>query len=118
MARLPGMGIAHKLMTRNRIRAIAAAAALLLGGCAVGPDFKAPQAPQTSGFAPPGELPAETRAAPAADVPAQRFVDGMDIPGQWWTLFRSQDLNALIARGVADNPTLEAAQAALRQANE
>jgi len=98
--------------------ACTAAAALLLGSCAVGPNFKAPAAPHTSGFAPPGELPAETRAAPAADVSAQRFIDGLDIPGQWWTLFQSPDLNALIARGVADNPTLEAAQAALRQANE
>jgi NodT family efflux transporter outer membrane factor (OMF) lipoprotein len=105
-------------MSRHLVSACAAAAALVLGGCAVGPNFKAPQAPHTSGFAPPGQLPAETHAAPAADVQAQRFIDGLDIPGQWWTLFKSADLNALIERGVADNPTLEAAQAALRQANE
>ncbi|MGO9935162.1 MAG: efflux transporter outer membrane subunit [Steroidobacteraceae bacterium] len=94
------------------------AGALFLGSCAVGPNFKAPQAPRTAGYAPPGQLPTETRAAPADDVQAQRFIDALDIPGQWWTLFQSADLNALIARGVADNPTLEAAQASLRQANE
>src|SRR5271170_7917267 len=105
-------------MSQHRRNACLAAAALILGGCAVGPNFKAPPAPQTPGYAPPGQLPAETRASPAADVPAQRFIDGMDIPGQWWTLFQSADLDALIKRGVADNPTLEAAQAALRQANE
>jgi NodT family efflux transporter outer membrane factor (OMF) lipoprotein len=105
-------------MSQQRITACTAAAALLLGSCAVGPNFKTPAAPHTSGFAPPGALPEETSAAPAADVSAQRFIDGLDIPGQWWTLFQSPDLNALIARGVADNPTLEAAQAALRQANE
>ncbi len=42
----------------------------------------------------------------------------MDIPGQWWTLFQSAELNALIERALAHSPTLEAAQAALREANE
>jgi len=105
-------------MSRHSFSACLAAGALLLCSCAVGPNFKAPPAPQTSGFAPPGQLPAETRAAPAENVQAQRFIDGLDIPGQWWGLFQSADLSALIERGVADNPTLEAAQAALRQANE
>jgi NodT family efflux transporter outer membrane factor (OMF) lipoprotein len=106
-------------MNRHRFKHSAAAAiALLLGSCAVGPNFKAPQAPHTAGFVPPGRLPAQTSAAPEAEVQAQRFIDGSDIPGQWWTLFRSAELNALIERGIANNPTLEAAQAALRQANE
>jgi NodT family efflux transporter outer membrane factor (OMF) lipoprotein len=48
----------------------------------------------------------------------QRFVDGMDIPAQWWTLFQSAPLNALIERALQNSPTLEAAQAALRHANE
>jgi NodT family efflux transporter outer membrane factor (OMF) lipoprotein len=106
-------------MNPHRFTASAAAAmTLLLGSCAVGPNFKAPQAPHTAGFVPAGALPAETSAAPEADVQAQRFIDGLDIPGQWWTLFRSAELNALIERGIANNPTLEAAQAALKQANE
>jgi NodT family efflux transporter outer membrane factor (OMF) lipoprotein len=42
----------------------------------------------------------------------------MDIPGQWWTLFQSAQLNALIERALKNSPTLQAAQAALRQANE
>jgi NodT family efflux transporter outer membrane factor (OMF) lipoprotein len=96
----------------------AAAAAALLAACAVGPNFKAPEPPHTAGFAPAGRLPAETTAAPLADGRAQRFVDGMDIPGQWWTLFQSAQLNALIERALANSPTLQAAQAALRQANE
>jgi NodT family efflux transporter outer membrane factor (OMF) lipoprotein len=95
-----------------------AAAAALLGACAVGPNFKAPEPPHTAGFAPAGRLPAETTAAPLPDGRAQRFVDGMDIPGQWWTLFQSAQLNALIERALANSPTLQAAQAALRQANE
>src|SRR5277367_6814031 len=90
-------------------------AACGLESCAVGPNFQAPQAPHTTGFVPPGELPAETTITPLAGGTAQHFVDDLDIQGQWWTLFQSPELNALIQRGLANNPTLEAASAALRQ---
>jgi NodT family efflux transporter outer membrane factor (OMF) lipoprotein len=96
----------------------AAATAVLLAGCAVGPNYKAPAAPHTAGFTAAGQLPPQTAAAPLPGGQAQRFVDGMDIPGQWWTLFQSAQLNALIEQALANSPTLEAAQAALRQANE
>lgn len=85
----------------------------LLAGCAVGPDFKPPTPPAAHGYVP-GELSPST--APGAS--AQLFVEGMDIPGQWWTLFRSPDLDALIVRALANNPSLESAQASLRQARE
>jgi NodT family efflux transporter outer membrane factor (OMF) lipoprotein len=94
-----------------------AAAVFLLGGCAVGPDFKTPTAPPAAGYVA-GAHTAATAASPDPGGEAQRFVDGLDIPGQWWTLFRSDDLNALITRAIANSPTLGAAQAALRQANE
>jgi NodT family efflux transporter outer membrane factor (OMF) lipoprotein len=90
----------------------------LLAACAVGPDFKAPEAPRNAGFAPPGQIAPVTTAAPLPGGQAQRFVDGLDIPGQWWTLFQSAQLNALIERALKNSPTLQAAQAALRQANE
>jgi NodT family efflux transporter outer membrane factor (OMF) lipoprotein len=91
-----------------------ALSAALLSSCAVGPNFKSPAPPKTPGFVPPGEL-----AAPLeAGGQAQRFVEGLDIPGQWWTLFKSPPLNALIERALKNSPTLQAAQAALRQANE
>jgi NodT family efflux transporter outer membrane factor (OMF) lipoprotein len=90
----------------------------LLSGCAVGPNYKAPPPPQTAGFVPPGTVPLQTASAPIAGGEAQRFVAGLDIPGQWWTLFKSPELNALIERGLAHSPSLDAAQAALRAANE
>jgi outer membrane protein TolC len=49
---------------------------------------------------------------------AQRFVTGEDIAGDWWTLFHSQPLNALIERSLKANPNLKAAQAALLAARE
>jgi NodT family efflux transporter outer membrane factor (OMF) lipoprotein len=45
-------------------------------------------------------------------------VQGLDIPGQWWTLFHSAALNTLIEEALNNNPTLPAAEAALRQARE
>jgi NodT family efflux transporter outer membrane factor (OMF) lipoprotein len=84
----------------------------------VGPNFKPPQAPAGAAFVPPDRLPAVTASAPLPGGEAQRFVAGLDIPGQWWTLFQSAPLNALIERALAHSPTLEAAQAALRQADE
>ena len=91
----------------------------MLASCAVGPDFKKPAAPANAGYTPAGSAPASaTASAPGAGGEAQRFVDGLDIPGQWWTLFQSPDLNALIERALKQNPTLESAQAALRQADE
>jgi NodT family efflux transporter outer membrane factor (OMF) lipoprotein len=93
-------------------------AALGLAGCAVGPNYKTPAAPNTAGFVPAATLAAGTSTAPLPGGEAQQFVQNLDIPGQWWTLFQSPELNALIERALANSPTLKAAQAALRQANE
>ncbi|HTC37512.1 MAG TPA: TolC family protein, partial [Steroidobacteraceae bacterium] len=109
-----------------------------LAACTVGPNFKTPEPPRTEGFTPPGEIPAQLGATAAPDqvqpnqtqpnqtqpnqapaqTTAQHFVQGLDIQGQWWTLFQSPALNALIERALANSPTLQAATAALRQANE
>lgn len=99
----------------RRVLIIAAAAAL--AGCAVGPDFLRPSPPEVKGYTP------EPLAAavPSADVhggEAQRFVQGLDIPGQWWALFHSEPLNALIEQSLKTNPNLQAAQAALRVTQE
>jgi len=93
---------------------------LLLGmvaGCTVGPDFQRPPPPQATSYTP-AKLPAQTASADAPEGAAQRFVTDMDVAGQWWTLFRSEPLNALITQALQRNPNLAAAQAALRQARE
>ena len=90
----------------------------ILAGCAVGPNYTAPAPPTTVGFVPSGALPDNTNSIDAPLGAEQRFVSGLDIPGQWWTLFQSPQINALIDVALKNSPTLEAAQATLRQANE
>ena len=95
----------------------AVAAALLLAGCAVGPDFHKPAAPDAKTYTS-TPLPAQTAGAPVAGGNAQRLESGADIPGDWWTLFQSSPLNALIERALKNNPDLAAARAALTVARE
>lgn len=92
-------------------------AALLLVGCAVGPDFRSPASPNPTQYTA-MPLPAETMASPHEEVAAQRLVPGGDIPAQWWTLFRCEELNRLVQLALANSPTLAAAQATLREAQE
>ncbi|MDQ2994128.1 MAG: efflux transporter outer membrane subunit [Pseudomonadota bacterium] len=80
-------------------------------GCMVGPDFKSPTAPQVLRYT---EKPLPQKTAPQS----QFFAAGHDVPGQWWGLFHSPKLNTLICTGLENSPTLQAAQAAVRQAQE
>lgn len=89
----------------------------LLGGCAVGPDFKAPPAPDVASYGPDG-LPLKTTSNATMLGAEQRFIAGGDVPAAWWTLFESAPLNSLIAIAVKSNPSLDAARAALRGAEE
>ena len=96
---------------------LAVLVSLLIAGCAVGPDFKRPAAPDVNGYT---AHPLATTVA-SKDVvggEAQRFASGSDIPGDWWTLFHSSQLNALIEQSLKNNPDLKAAQAALSVARE
>jgi NodT family efflux transporter outer membrane factor (OMF) lipoprotein len=88
-----------------------------LTGCAVGPDFERPAAPDVEGYTK-DPLPANTASAQVIGGEAQRLIQDLDIPGQWWTLFHSAPLNALVEQALKNNPSLPAAEAALRQAWE
>jgi len=106
------------LIRKTRLaRLIAISALLLTPGCVVGPKFKKPAPPMNGGYAP--DPPSATSSTPnVGGGEAQHFVEGRDIPGEWWALFHSKPLNDLIERSLKANPDLKAAQAALLVARE
>ena len=91
----------RSICTRPRTLAACSAvvSALMLSACAVGPDFKSPDAPPVPGY-----------------LPGQVIRGSTDIPGNWWERFRSPQLNRLIDDGIAHNSDLQAAEAAVRVA--
>lgn len=97
-------------MSGLRCTFIAMLAALPMG-CTVGPHFHAPIAPPVAQYTA-HALPQHTIETEKADLP-QHFVLGKTIPEAWWELFHSVEMNRLIEKGFAHNPTVEAAQAAL-----
>ena len=86
------------------------AATSLLAGCAVGPDFLRPAPPAVTGYL----------REPAAPVGTgdQNILVGADIPGRWWSLFRSPALDRLVDQALKNNADLQSAKAALRAARE
>lgn len=74
-------------------------ATLALAACTLGPDFIHPVAP-SGGY---------SHAAPAAGAP-QSMVYGADIAADWYGLFHSEALNALVQQALAGSPDLEAAR--------
>ena len=92
-------------------------AVLLTAGCAVGPNFEKPAAPDVGDYtASPLSTTAGTEDTTGGE--AQRFIKGKDITADWWTLFHSKPLNDLIEQSLANNHDLKAAQAALSVARE
>ena len=99
------------------MRAVPAGVAVMLAaaGCAVGPNFRTPAPPAVDGYVAEA-LPARTASTGASGGAAQNFRFGRDLPGEWWTLFGSSKLDALIKEAMANYPSIAAQQAALRAA--
>jgi NodT family efflux transporter outer membrane factor (OMF) lipoprotein len=97
------------------LAALFALGASTLGACMMGPDFRSPDPPRTGSYLA-EDQPAELVAASIPGGEAQRIVQGLDIPGQWWAVFRSQPLDNLIQRALTANPDIHAAAASLRVA--
>ena len=88
-----------------------------LTACAVGPDFKKPDAPKVATYT---EKPvsSELATAPSVGGTKQSLDPAADIPAEWWSLYRSPELDALIKQALKRNPTLASADATLRAAQE
>jgi NodT family efflux transporter outer membrane factor (OMF) lipoprotein len=95
--------------------ALASVFALAVSGCAVGPNFTSPAAPDVNRYTP--EKTSSPNPGPGApSVPSQHFISGADVSARWWAAFRSQPLNQLIRMSVDHNPSLQSAEAAIRVA--
>ncbi|HEY3521574.1 MAG TPA: efflux transporter outer membrane subunit [Rhodanobacteraceae bacterium] len=98
-------------------RALACALTLVLAGCAVGPNYRRPDAPAVDRYTA-QPLPAQTVATDTAGGDAQQFLQGRDVPQRWWTTFGSNELDHRVEQALAHSPTIASAQAALREAEE
>ncbi|MDR2013599.1 MAG: efflux transporter outer membrane subunit [Rhodanobacter sp.] len=102
-------------MSRTSFRtfALMALTLALCTACTVGPDYKRPDVPTADSY---------TRSAfPAtfgSEHDAQQLEPGARIGRQWWSVFGSPPLDALIQRAFAHNPDIDSAKAALRVAQE
>ncbi|NOY12627.1 MAG: efflux transporter outer membrane subunit, partial [Deltaproteobacteria bacterium] len=81
------------------------------------PDFRAPAPPTTNSYTA-VPLPKMTTATAVPGGAAQRFAFAQELSDQWWTLFRSPELDKLIKQGLKQSPSLAAAKAALNVARE
>lgn len=98
---------------------IAALLSTALTACMVGPNYHTPSAPDTKRYTA-KPLPHKTvnsRHTGKRDN-TQYFVTKKKLPMEWWRLFHSKAINHLIQQGIANSPTLAAAKATLRQAEE
>lgn len=87
-----------------RLGLVLASLAVLLAGCAVGPDYQRPQPPTVLAL---------TRQAPTGTQAA-----AVDISAQWWTAYGSPRINALVEQALSRNPNVEAGVANLKAAQE
>lgn len=80
----------------------------LTSSCAVGPDFKRPDASAAQSYIAEGDV-----------LPSvQKVALGRRIEAEWWTLFASAPLNSTIRQSLADNYDIAAAKETLAQAEE
>jgi NodT family efflux transporter outer membrane factor (OMF) lipoprotein len=92
----------------------AATACAALAACQVGPTFTRPEAPAAERYTS-NRLAMED---PLTGGDAQHLVLGKEIEGDWWSLFESQAIDAIVKQAIAHNRTLEASTATLAQARE
>lgn len=89
----------------------------LFSGCMLGPDFTSPPGPDTKSYTT-GKPSDHITTTSSPSGAAQSLALGKDIQGQWWRLFRSPPLTKLIEQAMKRSPNLQAALAALSEAQE
>jgi NodT family efflux transporter outer membrane factor (OMF) lipoprotein len=96
---------------------VAGLIAASLSGCAAGPDFQRPSVPDGARYTATATG-ARTVSAATQFGEAQLLLEGLPIDAQWWRTLGSPELDRLIDEALQASPTLAAASANLRQAQE
>ena len=102
----------NHLRPHRQILSAALLGMLALAGCAVGPDWKPQAAPKGQAYTP-TPVPERTVEAPGLAGAAQTFSPMLTLPADWWALFHSTPLDALVRQGLERNPSVRAARATL-----
>jgi NodT family efflux transporter outer membrane factor (OMF) lipoprotein len=113
---MKGVGRAPLARTATAWSAALGCAGFGLAAC-LGPNFHKPAPPPVDRYTIEAQ-PLETAAAPGPGGAAQKFLAEQEVPRNWWTLFGSAELDALVTEALRANPDVLSAQAALRQARE
>ncbi|OYD60391.1 UNVERIFIED_ORG: NodT family efflux transporter outer membrane factor (OMF) lipoprotein [Burkholderia sp. CF145] len=93
---------------------LAVATALALTACSFGPSGEAPAMPSPEHY---GAQTQPSKTVAAGGI-AQQFDTGATSVPQWWRLYRSDALDALVDEGLRNSPTLAATQRTLAAAQE
>ena len=91
--------------------AVAVCVCISITGCAVGPNFNSPEAPDASGYTP--ENISRISENNGGDI---KLVNAGEVPEKWWETFHNKKLNGLVTNAIQHNQTLEAAEASIRVA--
>ncbi len=89
--------------------------AVVLSGCAVGPNFVRPAPPSLQGYTA-AKAPAEFASTTGAG--SQHLHIGQQISAEWWDLLRSPALDGVVRNALVGSQTLAAARATLAAAEE
>jgi NodT family efflux transporter outer membrane factor (OMF) lipoprotein len=112
---LPAVEALRAMRSTYSMRAaIGAATAVALASCSFGPSGRPPDMPSPAHYGAEAQ-PAQTAAALGV---AQQFVIGAKPVPDWWRLYRSDALNALVDEGLRNSPTLAATDKRLASARE
>jgi NodT family efflux transporter outer membrane factor (OMF) lipoprotein len=105
------------LLLHRHVSWLLLGATMLTGCTTVGPDYEAPAAPTVASYTR-ENLPPQAASSTAALAGAQSLVTGQAVATDWWTAFGSTRLDALVNQALHNSPTLTAAEATLRQAQQ
>jgi len=110
------MFILVKLVLSKQLSKTILALPIVLGlaACAVGPDFQPPVPPAGSSYSKEG-IPKKTSLANNTE---QNFWKGNLSNAQWWQMFGSHSLDAIVDTSLQGNASLKAAQASLSQSQD